>query len=289
MTKSGEPVRRNPVPSLLRSLMTEHLDPGYEAAALEREHHHSKNTSTRAGGWIALGAVLIGFVVATSAVQARDQVSGTEEVRAELTAKVRGAQERIADLVASRDAAITTVDAARGAALAGDAKGSALLDQLRTAESDAGAEEVSGPGMVVTLSDPAARPGLSDASQRGAAAAKTVVLDRDLQTVVNAMWAGGAEAVAVGGVRLGSGATIRQAGGAMLVDNQPVFSPYTVEAIGDRRALQQKFVVSDAYMRMSSVAQLYGVGFVVAEKDSLTLPAAAPHAVRLANDPAQPK
>ena len=35
MKSTGEDVRRNPVPSLLRSLMTEHLDPGYEATAFE--------------------------------------------------------------------------------------------------------------------------------------------------------------------------------------------------------------------------------------------------------------
>ena len=75
----------------------------------------------------------------------------------------------------------------------------------------------------------------------------------------------------------------------MLVDNQPVFSPYRVEAIGDTRALQRKFVVSDAYVRMSSVSQLYGVGFAVAEDDSLTLPPAAPRAVRVATEPTEPK
>ncbi len=80
---------------------------------------------------------------------------------------------------------------------------------------------------MVTLTDPAGRPNLSDASQRSVGG-KTVVLDRDLQTVVNALWAGGgAEAIAVGGVRIGPTVTIRQAGGAMLVDNQPVFSPRT--------------------------------------------------------------
>ncbi|ERB52720.1 hypothetical protein N806_16275 [Rhodococcus sp. P27] len=90
-------------------------------------------------------------------------------------------------------------------------------------------------------------------------------------------------------MRIGPTVTIRQAGGAMLVDNQPVFSPYRVEAIGDTRALQREFVVSDAYVRMSSVSQLYGVGFAVAEDDSLTLPPATPRAVRVATEPTEPK
>ncbi|MDJ0114953.1 hypothetical protein QM646_51335, partial [Rhodococcus erythropolis] len=69
-------------------------------------------------------------------------------------------------LAASRDSLGGDVDAARGLALEGDARGSAVLDQLRAVESGAGAEAVHGEGLVVTLTDPAGRPNLSDASQR---------------------------------------------------------------------------------------------------------------------------
>ena len=128
MKSTGEDVRRNPVPSLLRSLMTEHLDPGYEATAFERQHEHTKNRSSKTGPWLALGALLIGFIVTVSAVQATKQVTGTEEVRSELVAKVRDAEDRIDSLAASRDSLGGAVDAARGVALEGDARGSAVLD-----------------------------------------------------------------------------------------------------------------------------------------------------------------
>ncbi|TSD47614.1 DUF881 domain-containing protein [Rhodococcus sp. KBS0724] len=288
MKRTGEDVRRNPVPSLLRSLMTEHLDPGYEAAALEREHDHSKNTAPRTGPWLALGGLLLGFVLTVSAVAAAGQVSGTEDLRADLVAKVRATEDQIDDLDATRRSLAAAVDAARATALAGDTEGNEILGQLRRIESEAGAEAVHGEGITVTLTDPAGRPNLSDASQRSVGG-KSVVLDRDIQSVVNALWAGGAEAVAVGGVRIGPTVTIRQAGGAMLVDNQPVFSPYVVEAIGDSRAMQREFVVSDAYLRMSSIAQLYGVGFAVAEDNSMNLPPAATRPVRVATEPIGPK
>ena len=170
MKSTGEDVRRNPVPSLLRSLMTEHLDPGYEATAFERQHEHTKNRPSKTGPWLALGALLIGFIVTVSAVQATKQVTGTEEVRSELVAKVRDAEDRIDSLAASRDSLGGAVDAARGVALEGDARGSAVLDQLRAVESGAGAEAVHGEGLVVTLTDPAGRPNLSDASQRSVGA-----------------------------------------------------------------------------------------------------------------------
>ncbi|MDI9918350.1 DUF881 domain-containing protein [Rhodococcus sp. IEGM 1379] len=288
MKRTGEDVRRNPVPSLLRSLMTEHLDPGYEAAALEREHDHSRNGMPRTGPWLAVGAVLIGFVLSVSAVSAARQITGTEDLRADLVAKVRETQEHIDALDATRNSLTESVDDARGSALLGDARGNQVLGELRAVESEAGTETVHGEGITVTLTDPASRPNLSDASQRSVGG-KAVVLDRDLQTVVNALWSGGAEALSVGGVRIGPAVTIRQAGGAMLVDNQPVFSPYVVKAIGDSRSLQRKFVVSDAYLRMSSLTQLYGVGFAVAEDNSLTLPPATPRPVRVATQPSEPK
>ncbi|MGC0364217.1 uncharacterized protein YlxW (UPF0749 family) [Rhodococcus sp. 27YEA15] len=288
MKNNREDVRRNPVPSLLRSLMTDHLDPGYEAAAAEREHDHSRNRTQRGGPWLMLGAVLVGFVLTVSAVQAAKAVSGNQEIQADLLAKVRDVRESIDELDASRATLGGEVDVARASALAGDTHGGAVLDQLRVVEAAAGLEAVHGEGIVVTLTDPAARPDLSDASKR-TVGGKTVVLDRDLQIVINALWAGGAEAVTVGGVRIGPAVTVRQAGGAMLVDNQPVFSPYRLEAIGDSRVLQRTFVVSDAYSRMSGVAQLYGVGFAVAEDRSISMPPATPRAVRVASEAAVPK
>ena len=67
-----------------------------------------------------------------------------------------------------------------------------------------------------------------------------------LQLLVNDLWAAGAEAIAIGGVRLHTRSAIRQAGGSILVDNRPVFWPITVEAIGDSSGLQVKFVGSPA-------------------------------------------
>ena len=59
------------------------------------------------------------------------------------------------------------------------------------------------------------------------------VQDGDLQLVVNALWAAGAEAVSINGQRLGPTTAIRFAGEAVLVDFRPVTSPYEISAIGD--------------------------------------------------------
>jgi len=160
----------------------------------------------------------------------------------------------------------------------GNAEGREALADLDRLALSAGARRVVGPGLVVTLSDSAAA-GTSTGANRQS---RGVVLDRDLQQVVNALWASGAEAIAVGGVRLNSAATIRQAGGAILVNNQPIAQPYAVSAIGKPNELQTGFVVSDAYTGLTAVAKAYGVGFAVAANAEIELPAAVPAEPRFA-------
>lgn len=276
-------VRRNPAPSLLTALLSEGLDPGYAASAEDRARGHSLHRPLHAGLWCVSGALVLGLIFGVAYAEAADRAPGTEQVRRDIIAQVDAAEARGTDLTRARDDLAADADAARTSALSGDAEGAALLDRIATLEQAAAQGAVHGPGITVTLTDPAARPDLSDRSRPGAGATP-VIIDRDLQAVVNSLWESGAEAVAVGNVRVGPGVTIRQAGGAMLVDNQPVPAPYVVSAIGQPSRLQTGFVVSDAYLRMSGVAQLYGAGFTVAEGDDMTLPGATAREIRSARE-----
>lgn len=281
--RSAAPVRRNPTPSLLTALLAEGLDPGYAAAAEARVRGHVRRRPLRAGVWCAGGALVLGLIFGIASAQASDRAPGTDQVLRDILTQVDAAQARGADLARVRDDLVARTDAARTKALAGDAQGAAVLARIGVLEQDAALGPVHGPGLTVTLTDPQARPDLSDRSRPGGAA-ESVIIDRDLQAVVNGLWGAGAEAVAVGNVRIGPGVTIRQAGGAMLVDNQPVPSPYVVSAIGRPAGLETGFVVSDAYSRMSGVAQYYGAGFEVARSDDIGLPAATAREIRSARE-----
>jgi uncharacterized protein YlxW (UPF0749 family) len=253
-------VRRNPVPSLLTSLLTDHLDPGYGAAAAERTAQHTRKPRVPAALWLLGGAVVVGVIFGIAFSQL---ASGADVDRAgsDASAAVRAAQDRSAELEATQQALAEQVSSERDRALQSDVSGSALLDRLSAVESAAGIDSVSGPGLSVVVTEPVAEDGASDRSvRRGSGAA---VLDRDIAAIVNSLWVSGAEAVSVDGIRVGPNVTIRQAGGAMLLDNRPIDSPYEIDAIGPPQRIQVQFVVSDAYLRMSTVAQLYGVGFTV--------------------------
>jgi uncharacterized protein YlxW (UPF0749 family) len=92
--------------------------------------------------------------------------------------------------------------------------------------------------------------------------------------VVNALWAAGAEAVAINDERLAPTTTIRAAGEAILVDLRPVTSPYTIRAIGDPDTLLPRFADSAAARRYQSQTAVFGIGFSVQRVGELTLRAA---------------
>ena len=284
VSRRWEQITRNPVPSLLKSLLEDHLDPGYAAAAADRAAGRASSSPTRTRIWLVIGSILAGLVLGVAYAENTDREPGADQARAEILDSLRTSDERNAALVTRRDELTDIVEQRSAELVAHDAQGAATLDELRVAQTAAAAVPVGGPGITVTLSDPSGRPNLSDPSVLDATGSTATVLDRDLQSVVNALWAGGAEAVSVGDVRIGPGVTIRQAGGAMLVDNQPVFSPYVVSAVGPQAQMQTDFVVSDAYLRLSGVKQLYGVGFTIAEADELELPAATVRTVESARE-----
>ncbi|KZF08982.1 MULTISPECIES: DUF881 domain-containing protein [unclassified Rhodococcus (in: high G+C Gram-positive bacteria)] len=266
-------VKRNPVPSLLTSLLTDHLDPGYGAAAAERTAQHTRKPRVPAALWLLAGAVVIGVIFGIAFSQLASGGADVDRAGSDASAAVRAAQDRSAELEATRQALVEQVSSERDRALQSDVTGSALLDRLSAVESAAGIDSVTGPGLSVVVTEPVAEDAASDRSIRGGSGA--AVLDRDIAAIVNSLWASGAEAVSVDGIRVGPNVTIRQAGGAMLLDNRPIDSPYAIEAIGPPQRIQVQFVVSDAYLRMSTVAQLYDVGFTVRPATDLELGPAA--------------
>ena len=261
-----------PVPSLLRSLLSDHLDPGYQVAAnAKKQGKHRK--WWQAWAWQISGAVMIAVVFAVAVAQARSTAPGVRESQQVLSGSVRSAEAATTDAAGRRDALATEVDTERRKRLEGNARGQQLLSQLDEANLAAAATPVIGPGFEITVTDPGMSEDLSDVSKERVPGAQQVILDRDLQLVVNSLWVSGAEAVSVGGVRIGPNVTIRQAGGGILVDNQPISSPYVIFALGPPHAVQDAFERSPGLQRLRLLESSYGVGVSVSTSEELTLPA----------------
>jgi uncharacterized protein YlxW (UPF0749 family) len=268
---AGAP-QRLPVPSLLRSLLSEHLDPGYAAAAAARRDG-ARRPRVVEWGWQVAAALAVATVFGIAAAQAQTAAPATREAQQVLGGSVRAAEATDEQLTAERNALTTQVATERRSRLEGDERGRRLLADLDVADVAAAATPVIGPGLTVTVTDPGMSNNLSDVSKERVAGSRQVILDRDLQLVVNSLWVSGAEAVAVGGVRIGPNVTIRQAGGGILVDNQPISSPYELQAIGPPNSMAATFDRSAGLQRLRLLETSYGVGVSVSAADALTLPA----------------
>jgi uncharacterized protein YlxW (UPF0749 family) len=111
-------------------------------------------------------------------------------------------------------------------------------DRLRV---PAGMLPVNGSGLHVTLEDaPSDQP-----VPEGFDANAMVVHQQDLQAVVNALWAGGAEGITLQRQRLISTTGIKCVGNTVVLHGVPYSPPYDIVAVGDPVELQQALDASD--------------------------------------------
>ena len=248
--------------SLLVDIASSALDPSYAAAA-ERRGAASPRRPTRRAALVTAGGVLAAtLIVVIAGVQAHEDAPAESRSRDVLVARVEARGEAVAALQRRLSLLRESTGTLRDRLLATSRAGDALATRLAVTELLAGTVAVRGPGLRVVLDD------APDAS------ADNRVLDRDVQTVVNGLWAAGAEAVAVNGERLTAQSAVRQAGGTILVNFNPVAAPYVIQAIGDPVEVETAFGVGPAAARMRNLSQLYGLRFAYTRTEEMTLPAA---------------
>ena len=277
------PANRNLISAqLIADLVTNTLDPGYAAAAQHRGPTPSRRWFDRPA--VAIGCALIGFTLVVAYIHTHRGAPEAAKVHDSLVARVRAAQDRNDGLAVQAqrlNGALTTL---RDQALSGNG---ALSGQLDRDQLLAGQTAAVGPGLQVALTEP---PPTSGSSQPGRAGsipigASNILTDRDVRSVVNELWADGAEAISVNNVRLTPTSAIRFAGEAVLVDFAPITSPYQIRAIGNADNLATGFASSDVASRYQTLSSAEGIGFEFTEHTTLTLPASPAVAPRFAHPP----
>lgn len=283
MTAAPTPPRRPPVDAsmtLLNEVMHRPLDPGYADAAARRGTQGAPRR--RRAGAVALGAlaVVLGVVTAAAAVELRAPQPAVLAARETLEGEITDRQADV-DALATRGRALSAeIEQLQDEALG--AVSGEVLAEIQQEGVLTGSRAVEGPGVVVTLDDGGG--GLATDQD----ASESLVQDGDLQRVVNALWSGGAEAVAINDQRLTGLSAIRAAGDAILVDLQPLVPPYHVEAIGDGDSLRTALVRSGAsdYLRLLSTE--FGIASSVTAQSRIEIPGRASPTLYFAQVPGAP-
>jgi uncharacterized protein YlxW (UPF0749 family) len=221
-------------------------------------------------GWavsIAAALAVTGFVGAAqwnSSVPRQAFTSSAQQVLAAQVLELEREQGELRDQIAAAEAEVLRFQAESTTSSAALAQ---LNERLAAARLAGGLAAVRGPGAVIEIAD----------SQRvvppGENPSSFIVLVDDLRDMVAALWASGAEAVAINGERLVATSSIYGVGASVLVNTAFLSPPFRIEAIGPD-GLLDRFLLSDGFRgRVGQRIEFFGLEFASAAADDLRLPA----------------
>lgn len=190
----------------------------------------------------------------------------------------RGAQGRLIDLIAAEDRRSqklrTQLDALRSELEALEqsisSRTGGFQDLQRTLTglgAFAGTAAVRGPGLRIELRDSTLRESPTGDPN------DLVIHEQDIQAVVNALWAGGAEAMAVNGERITATTAVRCVGNTLLLHGTAYAPPYQIDAIGSADRMARAMEADDLIVRFKILAEEFRLGFDVRTRGELVLAA----------------
>ena len=262
--------------TLLREVMERPLDPSYATAAA---HPRSR---TRRGTALTLALAIVAgsaFAISVSSIRQpqRESSQANNHLRDEIGRRTEQVEKQEAANAALSAAIAMTQQNALGAS------GAQLAAQATRLGVSAGEVPVSGPGLQITLDDaPTAADAVGGDPRADSDFDLGVLFDSDLQTVVNGLWAAGAESIAVNGQRLTALSAIRSAGRAILVDFRALRRPYVISAIGDPARMQAVFASGAAGAYVQSMRDNAHIRADIATSDQMVLPGAGQLVLRAA-------
>jgi uncharacterized protein YlxW (UPF0749 family) len=226
--------------------------------------------SAKAWRWLVPPVcVLAGVLFATSARVSRGtELRSPESVN--LAGLVRAAEEKVSAGSARLDTLQRELQAATDRAGRDDSAVAATQEQGKPLRAPAGLTAVHGPGLLVVLDDAHEVP-----SDPTVDLNQLVVHQSDLQSVVNALWAGGAEAMTVAGQRIIATSAVRCVGNTLLLNGRVFSPPFRVLALGPAPQMQNSLDQAPGVTLFKQAASYYGLGYTVASRDDILVPAYA--------------
>jgi uncharacterized protein YlxW (UPF0749 family) len=229
--------------------------------------------SGRPSAWAALVPVVAlsaGLLFATSSQTAQGtdlrggEVTQLSALIAQREAGISAQEEQLAALE-EQTRALTDQAASRdGAVAAAQAAG-------QKGELSAGLVALAGEGVEITLDDAPRRP--DGSLPMGARPDDVVIHQSDVQAVVNALWAAGADGVAVMDQRLIATSAVRCVGNVLLLEGRTYSPPFVVTAVGDPDAFQAQLAASPQVAVFQQAVQDFGLTFAVRDRPTVTVPA----------------
>lgn len=258
---AGAPVPRRSTAS--EPVRSESASVGSEAPESSQERSREPVDRRRLLSGIGVGAVmaLSGLLFSTSA-----RLSGGGSIRDDsggVTEALRQSERQIRAL--ETEAAAKRAEVAQ---LSADAVAEQDPDGLEQVRRSVGLEALAGPGLEVTLTD--APQGVLGTMQ-DIGPDDLVVHQQDLEGYVNALWAGGAEAMTLQDQRIVAASSFRCAGNTLLLEGRVYSPPFVVRVIGDPERLRSALDVSSRVQVYREWVDYVGLGEEIETLDHLEI------------------
>jgi uncharacterized protein YlxW (UPF0749 family) len=221
---------------------------------------------------IAVALAVIGFIAAAqwnSSLARQEFVTSAQRV---LVSEAEQAQRQQESLRAQLEEAEARVREFQARDEGSRTEQERLNQEVAAARLVAGLTSVTGPGVIIEVAD-SLRPVPPDARS-----SNYIVLVDDVRDLVTALWASGAEAVAISGggpgspsERLVSTTSIYGVGASILVNTAFLSPPFRIEAIGPD-GLHDRFLAHPSYLsRVLPRIEAYGLQFASEPRSEVTI------------------
>ena len=234
--------------------------------------HPAAALSSRRRAW-RIGTVVV-FLLAGVLMGTARSYSHGEDIRnrsVDLSGLVEGAVKRVATDESKAAAVQSQIDDLAGSDLS--PKVTKALAAGEALQASAGLTAVNGPALRVSLSD--AQRDSDGNYPTDVDPDDLVVHQQDVQSVVNALWAGGAEAMTIMDQRVVTTSAVRCIGNTLLLQGRAYSPPFVITAVGNSSKMEGALEAEPGVALFQTYVQRYGLGFEIDPVANVTLPAYA--------------
>jgi uncharacterized protein YlxW (UPF0749 family) len=219
---------------------------------------------------VPVACLLAGLLFGTSAETAH----GTDlraDRQPDLASLIRDTERQVAIYAYQVTALQSQVDAMDGASAKTDGRVAASRTTASGLAAPVGLVPVRGPGLTVVLDDAPRRPD-GNLPPNARNVDDVVVHQQDVQAVVNALWAGGADAMTIMGQRIIATGAVKCVGNTLLLYGRVYSPPFRIVAIGDPGRLQRALDRSSGVQEYRLAVAYFGLKYDLKTDREISLP-----------------
>ena len=207
------------------------------------------------------------FATSAETAQGTDLRAGR---RIELTQLIAAQEQAVGESTKRAVTLQSEVDALEKDASTRDSRVGAVRGASQRLEAQVGLRPLRGNGLTVELNDAPRRP--DGSLPPNARPDDVIVHQQDVQAVLNALWAGGADGLAVMGQRLITTGAVRCVGNTLLLYGRTYSPPFRVTAVGDPTRLRASLATEPGVRLYRQAVDYFGLGYEVKDEREVTLP-----------------